>query len=394
MSGYTCISCGVSFSDPELQRAHYKGDWHRYNLKRKVAELPPITAEAFQQKLLQQRSQAEEQTKHTSVFCKICGKVFSSENAYSNHLNSKKHKTLEVQASKGGKQSKTGKIDKRNKCAPSATEQANSFSGSARDSQDESVVISPPNDDTDDDEWEDIEEEVDEDEDSEALPPNFCLFCPHESISIEDCLRHMTRSHSFFIPDIEYLIDLEGFLVYLGSKVGDGKVCLYCNQKGRNFYSIEAVQKHMADKGHCKIDFEGDAALEFSEFYDFSSSYPDHDANSSESSSDLDASVHALRVDQYTMELLLPSGARAGHRSLRHYFKQSVPPEHLRKTAAMIKGIEADYKALGWHGTMSETTRHRMEAHKIQRRRDRKNDLRLKLKANKMQKFFRPQVVF
>ncbi len=57
MSSFTCITCRVAFNDADLQRAHYKTDWHRYNLKRKVAELPPVTAENFQQRVLAQRSQ-------------------------------------------------------------------------------------------------------------------------------------------------------------------------------------------------------------------------------------------------------------------------------------------------------------------------------------------------
>jgi hypothetical protein len=30
-----------------MQREHYKTDWHRYNLKRKVVDLPPVTAEGM-----------------------------------------------------------------------------------------------------------------------------------------------------------------------------------------------------------------------------------------------------------------------------------------------------------------------------------------------------------
>ena len=50
MASFTCITCRVAFADADRQRAHYKGDWHRYNLKRKVVDLPPITAENFLQK--------------------------------------------------------------------------------------------------------------------------------------------------------------------------------------------------------------------------------------------------------------------------------------------------------------------------------------------------------
>jgi len=55
----------------------------------------------------------------------------------------------------------------------------------------------------------------------------------------------MTSEHSFFIPDIEYLIDIEGLIKYLGEKISIANVCLYCNERGKAFYSLEAVQKHM-----------------------------------------------------------------------------------------------------------------------------------------------------
>lgn len=46
-------------------------------------------------------------------------------------------------------------------------------------------------------------------------------------------------------------------------------MCLWCNEKGKSFYSTEAVQAHMNDKSHCKLYTDGDAALEFADFYDF-----------------------------------------------------------------------------------------------------------------------------
>ncbi len=48
---HTCSTCSVVFKDTELQREHYKTDWHRYNLKRKVAEMPPVTLEIFEEKM-------------------------------------------------------------------------------------------------------------------------------------------------------------------------------------------------------------------------------------------------------------------------------------------------------------------------------------------------------
>lgn len=100
MSSYTCISCRVQFADAELQRAHYKTDWHRYNLKRKVASMPPVTAENFQERVLAQRAAAEQQQAdgHNISTCATCSKRFSTANAYANHLQSHKHVQAERSA--------------------------------------------------------------------------------------------------------------------------------------------------------------------------------------------------------------------------------------------------------------------------------------------------------
>ena len=58
----------------------------------------------------------------------------------------------------------------------------------------------------------------------------------------------MAISHSLFIPDIEYLQDLHGLLMCLGKKVAVGNVCLFYNDKGREFRTIKAMQKHITTK--------------------------------------------------------------------------------------------------------------------------------------------------
>lgn len=98
MAIYTCIACRVAFKDAEVQRAHYKTDWHRYNLKRKVADMPPVTAENFQERVLAQRAGLEEQSKATATYCTACSKRFSNFSSYENHLKSKKHIDLEKKA--------------------------------------------------------------------------------------------------------------------------------------------------------------------------------------------------------------------------------------------------------------------------------------------------------
>lgn len=91
---YTCITCQVLFKTADLQREHYKLDWHRYNLKRKVASIPPVTLEEFEQRAKEHKESAEA-VRDESAYCKCCSKLFNTKNAYNNHLNSKKHKQAE-----------------------------------------------------------------------------------------------------------------------------------------------------------------------------------------------------------------------------------------------------------------------------------------------------------
>lgn len=92
MSGHTCLNCNVKFQNPDIQREHYKTDWHRYNLKRRVAELPSVTAEEFQKRVLLQRTNDQLAQQEISLYCSACRKQFISEKSYGNHLNSKKHR--------------------------------------------------------------------------------------------------------------------------------------------------------------------------------------------------------------------------------------------------------------------------------------------------------------
>lgn len=47
----TCFTCRLVFDDSDKMREHYKTDFHRFNLKRKVAGLPPVQEALFLQKV-------------------------------------------------------------------------------------------------------------------------------------------------------------------------------------------------------------------------------------------------------------------------------------------------------------------------------------------------------
>jgi hypothetical protein len=100
-------------------------------------------------------------------------------------------------------------------------------------------------------------------------PDTHCLFCPHESKDLDMNLAHMSQSHSFFIPDLEYLVDARGLVEYLGHKISVSNMCLHCNGVGKAFYSLDAVRKHMQEKGHGKMEYLENED-EYLDFYDYS----------------------------------------------------------------------------------------------------------------------------
>ncbi|XP_068427036.1 cytoplasmic 60S subunit biogenesis factor ZNF622 [Clinocottus analis] len=414
MSSYTCISCRVAFADGEVQRAHYKTDWHRYNLKRKVADMPPVTAENFQERVLAQRAAAERQLSEATAGegCGVCGKRFSSANAHHNHLQSHKHQQAEKRALLAA-QHEVEKMNEKNREKGFGDEKADRDArnealrqqaaqgerrpgvtphGAARAKAERAEGIPPrvmwleeqaKRRDTEEgaaaveEEWEDVDEEEDDDEMAEeeeeeeeetmdqveggsaaaapvalpgSIPVTDCLFCSHHSKSLMKNVGHMTAVHSFFIPDAEFLVDLRGLVRYLGEKVGAGNVCLWCNEKGRSFYSAEAVQSHMTDKSHCKLFTDGDSALEFADFYDFRSSYPDRKEGEDDEELPHDKN---LDYDDDTLELTLPSGATIGHRSLMRYYRQRFGVQRalvVTHNRNAVGRVLRQYRALGWGG--------------------------------------------
>ncbi|XP_069476603.1 cytoplasmic 60S subunit biogenesis factor ZNF622 [Ambystoma mexicanum] len=450
MSSYTCITCRVAFADADIQRAHYKTDWHRYNLKRKVADMPSVTAENFQERVLAQRAVVEEQSRETATYCAACSKRFSTYNAYENHLKSRKHLDLEKRAvqavskkvellneknlEKGLEQEPkdhdvmNAAIQQAIKAQPSMSPKKKPMLPSTvagaplpvttgnQEVQEKSRPEKPPrqqwfeqqakklaeqkDDDNDgmeqdeDEGWEDLDsaddlddDDLDDDLDDEEMDPEAsetergalalaqntppvgavavtdCLFCSHHSHSLMKNVAHMTKIHSFFIPDIEFLQDLRGLIKYLGEKVGAGKICLWCNEKGKSFYTTESVQAHMNDKSHCKLFTEGDAALEFADFYDFRTSYPDHkEGEDVEMQEELPAEK-SVAYDDESMELVLPSGARVGHRSLMRYYKQRFGLARavvVSRNQRAVGRVLQQYKALGWtDGTAASLMRNR-----------------------------------
>ncbi|TFL01541.1 C2H2 type zinc-finger-domain-containing protein [Pterulicium gracile] len=363
---FTCLSCEIAFPSPEMQREHYRSDHHRYNMKRRVASLPPLSAEVFNQKVLDRREQTAAANPDTGATCTVCNKSYGSENAFRSHFNSKKHKENEQKAA--------NKPDE-DQVMAEAKKPAEQQPPTASTSAPPQPTIAEADEDRDEDEeMDDIDAKLAAAR--TGLSSKHCLFCTHQSEDLDHNLTHMSAAHSFFIPDADYLVDVTGLIQYLGEKLAIGNRCIYCNTKSKDFRSLHAVRKHMVDKSHCKIAYDSQRdRLELSDYYDFSSSYPtlrlpaaegvvqdedwedvsdDEDAEAEDgvedegesSESDLEED-NQLTYGDSQFELVLPSGARIGHRSLKKYYAQSFrghsePQTDPNSGAALVRRLLED----------------------------------------------------
>jgi pre-60S factor REI1 len=236
-----------------------------YNLKRRIASLPPISIIVFQKQVL-----GTDETEASSSFqqsCDACEQHYTNRKAWQAHLKSRNH----IQKSAGS-----------NSTASFVSDESPSLNTSVEEDQ-------PP-------------------DDEQKFNPRQCLFCNSESPSLDSNLTHMSHTHSFFIPDAEFLIDVESLLSYLFVIISVFHECLFCgSSKSTKF----GVQDHMRGKGHCKVDFEDDEH-QLKEFYDFSE---DTDGDGEE----LEEGVTVVPDED---ELRLPSGKILGHRSRARYFRQ------------------------------------------------------------------------
>ncbi|KAJ9151182.1 C2H2 type zinc finger-containing protein [Pleurostoma richardsiae] len=322
---YTCNSCQVAFRNSDLQKGHMRSDWHRYNLKRRVASLPPISSEIFTEKVLQARASttAEAERAGFQKECDVCQRTYYSENSYQNHIGSQKHKAREaamahrqngVPDDVSSVMSSTFSLGEPIPVRPShpeldsdaEAEFTNIIEGLKKaDLQDRPSPVKRPSNPhlsaaaqhKADHPVSQSSSELQSSTSTESPTPvpsskasapaltlKSCLFCNYDSPTVALSAIHMERIHGMFIPEKQYLVDLEGLLKALQERIQEFHECLYC---GKVKSTAFAVQTHMRDKGHCKIPYTTEEEqLIIGEFYDFRSSYSDEEDEDSEDESE------------------------------------------------------------------------------------------------------------
>lgn len=383
MPGLTCNACNKEFNDESEQKLHYKSEWHRYNLKRKIAGVPGVTEALF---LARQSALAEEKKKLNNTpmlySCALCGKGYRSAKAHAQHLNSKTHITraLHGDNAQGEDDAIIRPLPRR--AAPVKPLLSKAIEESEEESEDEWEEVDPDEDlvadaanslsgmnvqdgdvsDDEDDDDDDMEEELD---------PSCCFLCDLEHDTIESCMVHMHKKHGFFIPDIEYLKDPSGLLTYLGLKVKRDYLCLYCNERCHPFTSLEAVRKHMEAKSHCKVrygDGGDDEEVELEEFYDYSSSYMDEDGKQLVAVNDTSSSVELLGggselvITRTTDKGKLKKSI--GSREFLVYYKQRPRPSSASSEMTEAASLASRYRSMGLSTVQSKERMVRMKVMK------------------------------
>ena len=86
-----CTSCYLNLDSEQHYKDHYKSDFHRYNIKRKMLGLKPATQEQFFDK--KNDNAVEEAKPASALVCNSCRysakllrKSFTNHGAYKQHL--------------------------------------------------------------------------------------------------------------------------------------------------------------------------------------------------------------------------------------------------------------------------------------------------------------------
>lgn len=336
MAELTCQTApGVTFPDRVSLQEHYRSDWHRYNLKRKVAGLPPLNHAQFEAR------KAAAQAAHAQ----------GQGSAKQDHVKPSKKEKVARRRQRQESGSETSSLSSVQPPPPPPSGFVRRGAAAAEASEEE---------------WE-TEEELDEEEAAEAAQVQetdvtTSLFDNHKSADLDAALAYMQKTYGFFIPDPEYIADLEGLVEYLHQKVRLGRCCLFCE---RTFRTVAGVQRHMVDKAHAKIRYEDQADMdELSDWYDFTGSYDETAAGpqfaEGEDAGDVEDVPEEIFQGRSVPDVeVLPSGEllisrngvtkRIGVRWLRRYYDQNARAIEERESvlAAQRERLLLMYRAAG-----------------------------------------------
>lgn len=433
-SSFTCNTCGIKFVTADLQRQHMKTDWHRYNLKRRVASLPSISSDVFAEKILSQQQVEEGSDDEEDEFGFFIQRRHRSTNGKQPTKKSLKQQARFDALKRGrGLLGQNAILIRTESPANSVVSEFSEFSlgDSTHLTTDNESTGSELNYSATDSEFTDLDHSHDEEIDSEdetgsdseldeleILPITTCFFCGKNNKEIENNVKHMFNNHGLYIPERSYLVDLEGLLTYLSEIFTYENECLVCGFEGKN---LESIRQHIYNKGHCKIPYETKEEKAFiSQYYNFSvdkrekkkssekkvafaESQDDDDEvivdlktdESSEQDEDEEGDDYAdnysvVHVDRSGVELTLPNGSKLGHRSMTRYYRQNLPAP--RDALDGEKTVSVVDKRFAPGITTKEITKQEKQTRLLEQRAN-NHDIRKDGRRTNYQKHFRDEIL-
>lgn len=389
-------------------------------MKRKVASLPPLTSEIFAEKVIANQANAAVTAARATYKkeCTACQKTYFSDNAYKNHLASQRHRTLVMRPHANPMNSDIAEVESVMSSTFSLGEPLDttsvqsvttqSVTSQAPSEQAESVASLP---------LDNAESSVDHE--TFEMDLSRCLFCNQKSHSMQENEVHMGKQHGMFVPERDYVVDIDGLFGFLHQRIHELHECLYC---GQIKHSISGVQTHMRDRGHCMIPYATEEdMLDVGDYYDFRSTYTDadtyqdqhehggavggHKDNDDDDWEDDASSLSSVPTDEITalpiddhshmykslekhrhhshhdprphrhadgyhshahttphavyhddMELHTPAGNVIGHRQMRLYYKQNLRPHPVAPTTRQRR-LEGRHDSDDESGTVARRDR-------------------------------------
>lgn len=282
---------GAVFESRSDLAAHYQSDWHRYNLKRRESGLPVLLQSDFEARrdaalaLQREAEQANTKANHKKNrrLRKEARKSGGAQAAASLSSSARQWKQQQQEGPSG--QNEITEDSAIEAVATTAMETAADpvvqlQQATTRPTNPPLIIPSAEGTGT----WtaaSDGPEAVNADGDDKAaetadenpqhhvveIDPRRCLFDSHVSPTVEANVKWMNVKYGFFVPDSEYLVDMEGLVGYCHEVIQLGHICLWCHKA---FASGRDCQKHMIDKNHTKLLYQAGHDLEdLTVFYDF-----------------------------------------------------------------------------------------------------------------------------
>ncbi|KAM9896384.1 hypothetical protein OXX79_007500 [Metschnikowia pulcherrima] len=419
-AGFTCNTCAIRFVSAEMQRQHMKTDWHRYNLKRRVANLPGISSEVFAEKVLaSQKNTEDERANEDELGFHVHHRRRS--NKGERQLTKKALKQLARGEARGritGSDIAATLLRSQSPAASVVSELSEFSLGESMDlSEVESTVDTNSEINfSDASEWShihesdeessdtDLDENMSDEEATQVYPNHHCFYCGQNNREIEQNIKHMTNRHGLYIPERSFLVDIEGLLTFINEVVTTDHDCLVCGFEGK---SLESIRQHLTSKGHCRIPYETKESKDvIAEFYNFDSEdrvpvtidsvkkkKKSVAFQSVAGNSDYAAVEYAEEAEagQDTSDVVLPNGSRIGHRALVRQQRQHLPvtrelPESERTVALVDRRFAPGLSDL-------QVTKQEKEMRKLEVKAKNVHERRTKSRKVNFQRHFRDEIL-